>query len=79
MEFVCDKNLQFFHVLTKITTIRNLHIEMDAKFVLKAQNELKETEELKVEKLKEFKLWIANHDYFKNVRQGDLRAISIFV
>lgn len=43
---------------------------MDQKYVLKAQNELMETDDLKAEKLHEFKLWIANHEYFKNVRQG---------
>lgn len=49
---------------------------MDQKFILKAQNELKETDDLKAEKLQEFKTWIANHDYFKNVRQGESLLFS---
>lgn len=43
---------------------------MDQKYILKAQNELMETDDLKAEKLQEFKQWISTHEYFKNVRQG---------
>jgi hypothetical protein len=48
-----------------------MSLSLDEKFVLKAQNELRETEELKSLKLKEFRLWLSKHDYFKESRQGE--------
>lgn len=49
---------------------------MDEKFVLKAQTELSETDDLKAEKLQEFKTWIASHDYFKHARQGECTRMN---
>lgn len=46
-------------------------MSLDEKFIIKARNELRETEEIKTEKLKEFRLWIGKHDYFKQSRQGN--------
>lgn len=39
-------------------------------YKIKAFNELGETDELKVEKLEEFKSWISNHQFLKNARKG---------
>lgn len=45
---------------------------LDEKFVIKARDELRETDELKKEKLNEFRGWLAKHNYFKNSRQGKI-------
>lgn len=56
-----------------------MSLTLDEKYFIKAQNELRETEELKNQKLQEFRLWISKHDYFKESRQGneDILIIAI--
>lgn len=45
---------------------------LDEMYLIKAQNELRETDEIKREKLLEFRQWLAKHEYFKNSRQGEI-------
>lgn len=45
---------------------------LDEMYLIKAQNELKETDEIKREKLSEFRQWLSKHEYFKNSRQGEI-------
>lgn len=47
-------------------------MDLEQKFVIKAQNELNETEDVRVQSLKDFRLWLAQHDYFADCRQGKL-------
>lgn len=54
-----------------------MSLALEEKYVLKAQKELRETEELKVKKLQEFRLWISKHDYFKDSRQGESMINSL--
>jgi hypothetical protein len=43
---------------------------MDKKILEKARKELGEDEEVKNEKLKEFKVWLTNHPFIKSCRDG---------
>ena len=43
---------------------------LSQKFLIKAENELSETENVRDQSLKEFRQWIAQHDYFADCRQG---------
>lgn len=45
-------------------------MSLDQVYIVRAQNELSETEELKAQSLTKFRQWIAQHDYFANCRQG---------
>lgn len=47
-------------------------MSLDQKFVIKAQSELNETEDVKAQCLTQFRVWIAQHDYFANCRQGKM-------
>ena len=40
------------------------------KILEKARKELGEDEQLKNEKLKEFKIWLSNHPFIKSCRNG---------
>ena len=53
-----------------------MSLTLDEKYVLKAQKELRESDELKSQKMSEFRLWISKHDYFKNSRQGETHWIT---
>lgn len=65
--------INFIHSRFKLCRLQNfLQILMDPEsYRLKALNELGETAEIKVQKLVEFRSWIAQHDLFRNARQGE--------
>lgn len=45
-------------------------MSLDQVYIVRAQNELNESEQLKAQSLTKFRHWIAQHDYFANCRQG---------
>lgn len=64
--------INFFNSRFQFLNIPNFfHILMDPEsYKIKAFNELGETDEIKSEKLREFRSWILNHQFLKNSRQG---------
>lgn len=54
-------------------------MSLPQEFLIKAQNELHETEIVREQSLHEFRQWIAQHDYFVDCRKGkqtDFRLAS---
>lgn len=47
---------------------------MDHKYIVKAQNELNETSDVRAKSLEDFRHWLARHDYFVDCRKGNHNA-----
>lgn len=48
------------------------------KYIEKAQNELKETEILREQSLKDLREWLDRHDYFVECRKGNSNKLKAF-
>lgn len=46
-------------------------MDLAQEFILKAQNELNESDDIKVQSLDDFRTWLARHDYFIDCRKGE--------
>lgn len=52
-------------------------VEMNSKFIAKAEKELGETEIRKSQALVEIREWISKHHSYKNCRQGEFKTCKI--
>lgn len=52
-------------------------MDLAQEFIVKAQNELNESDDIKVQSLDDFRTWLARHDYFIDCRKGDSSEIFL--